>query len=65
MWSAASDHIAIFQLGIGNDCAKCVQALIKNDMYIYPRQWATDKDRKVFACFFYQWCALIVFFEPV
>ena len=30
-------------------CAQHVQALIENDMYIYPRHWATDKDGKVFA----------------
>ena len=41
------DHIAIFQLGIGDVCAQRVQALIENDVYIYPGQWATDKDGKV------------------
>ena len=36
MCSAASDHIAIFQLGIGDVCAQRVQALIENDVYVYP-----------------------------
>ena len=46
-------------------CAQHVQALIENDMYVYPRQWATDKDGKVFSFLFYQRHALIIFFEPV
>ena len=45
----ASDQIAIFQLGIGNECSQCVHALIKNDIYVYPGHWAVDKDGKV--CF--------------
>ncbi|KIM47377.1 hypothetical protein M413DRAFT_22059 [Hebeloma cylindrosporum] len=46
MRSAASDHIAIFQLGIGDVCCQRVQALIENDVYVYPGQWATDKEGK-------------------
>jgi len=65
MRSAASDHIAIFQLGVGDVCAQRVQALIENDVYVYPGHWATDKDGKVFACLFYQRRTLIGFFEPV
>ncbi|KAF8810447.1 hypothetical protein BYT27DRAFT_7221976 [Phlegmacium glaucopus] len=48
MQSAASNHITIFQLGVGDVCAQHVQALIENNMYIYPGQWATDKDRKIY-----------------
>ena len=65
MQSAASNHITIFQLSVGDECAQRVQALIENDMYVYPRHWATDKDRKVFVCLFYQRRTLIVFLEPV
>ncbi|KDR72040.1 hypothetical protein GALMADRAFT_74336, partial [Galerina marginata CBS 339.88] len=44
--NAASDYIAIFQLGIGDVCAQRVQALVENDVYVYPGQWASDKDGK-------------------
>ena len=51
MRSAASDQIAIFQLGIGDGCSQRVQALNENDVYVYPGHWAADKDGKV--CFFF------------
>jgi hypothetical protein len=46
----ALDQIAIFQLGISDECLQRVHALIKNDVYVYPGHWAVDKDGKV--CFF-------------
>ena len=55
----------IFQLGIGDVCAQHVQALIKNDIYVHPRQWATDKDEKILAHLFCLRHALILFLEPV
>jgi len=50
MRHAASDQIALFQLGIGDDsdeCAQRVHALLENDVYVYPGQWANDKDGRV------------------
>ena len=37
----------MFQLGVGDGCAERVRALMENDLYVYPGQWANDKDGKV------------------
>ena len=47
MRHAASDQIALFQLGVGDGCAQRVQALIENDVYVYPGQWANNREGKV------------------
>ena len=39
--------------------------MIKNDIYVHPRQWATDKDEKILAHLFCLRHALILFLEPV
>ena len=44
---AASDQIALFQLGVGEGCTQRVNALLENDVYVYPGQWANDKDGNV------------------
>ena len=47
MCSVASDHIALFQLGINDRCKEWVKALMENDMYVYPGEWGvTDKGKK-------------------
>ena len=53
MRHTAADCIALFQLGVGDGCAKRVAALIENDVYVYPGQWANDKDGKVRLVYFY------------
>ena len=63
--SADSDQIAIFQLGIGDECLQHVQALIKNDVYVYPGHWAADRDNKVCSFFFFSIYDLTPLFEPV
>ena len=40
------DHIAIFQLGVGDLCVNRVQALAANGTYIFPGKWGVDKDGK-------------------
>jgi hypothetical protein len=47
MRQAVADQIALFQLGVGDECAQCVRLLIENDIYVYPGQWAKDKDGQV------------------
>ena len=44
---ATAEQIAIFQLGVGDGCIERVRALMENDVYVYPGQWANDKDGKV------------------
>ena len=63
--SAASDQIAIFQLGVGDGCSQRVHALIENDVYVYPGHWAVDKDDKVCSFFFFLIYDLTLLFEPV
>lgn len=41
------DHIALFQLGVGEVCIQRVQALVANDTYIYPGKWGTDEAGQV------------------
>jgi hypothetical protein len=41
----------MFQLGVGDGCAQRVQALMENDVYVYPGHWANDKDGKVYFLF--------------
>jgi hypothetical protein len=41
------EHIAIFQLGVGDICIERVQALLNGDLYIYPGKWSLDDDGKV------------------
>lgn len=41
------DHIAIFQLGVGDVCIERVQALLEHDLYIYPGKWGTNDKGKV------------------
>lgn len=41
------DHIAVFQLGIGDACVQRVQALVTDDRYIYPGKWTTDEQGMV------------------
>lgn len=41
------DHIALFQLGIGETCAERVHALMSSDRYIYPGRWSLDEKQKV------------------
>jgi hypothetical protein len=43
----------LFQLGVGEECTERVRALIENDVYVYPGQWANDKDGKVDLFSFY------------
>ena len=45
--SVASDHIALFQLGINNGCKERVKALMENDVYVYPGEWGVTDDGKV------------------
>ena len=61
----ASDQIAIFQLGIGDKCLQRVQALIENDVYVYPGHWAVDRDDKVCSFFFFSTHDLTLLFKPV
>ena len=60
-----SDQIAIFQLGIGDECLQCVHVLIKNDVYVYPGHWAMDKDGKVCSFFLFLIHHLTPHFKPV
>ena len=50
---------------MGDGCSKCVHALIKNDVYIYPGHWAVDRDNKVCSFFFFLTYDLTFLFEPV
>jgi hypothetical protein len=34
--SVASDHIALFQLGINEGCEDRVKTLMENDVYVFP-----------------------------
>jgi hypothetical protein len=61
----ASDQIAIFQLGIGDECSQRVHPLIENDVYVYPGNWAVDKDDKVCSFFMLSIYDLTFVFEPV
>jgi hypothetical protein len=56
----------MFQLGIGDGCAQRVQALIENDVYVYPGQWANTNDGKVSLLFILFYRILVTFlFEPL
>ena len=46
-WLRGLNHIAIFQLGMGDMCINQVQALAANCMYVFPGRWGVDKDGKV------------------
>jgi hypothetical protein len=68
MRNAAADQIALFQLGIGDGCIQRVQALIENDVYVYPGQWANNKDGKVISSSFLYYIRVywLTFpFEPI
>ena len=47
MRSVASDHIALFQLGIDDGCKERVKALMENDVYVYPGEWGVTEKGKV------------------
>ncbi|KAF4615839.1 hypothetical protein D9613_012379 [Agrocybe pediades] len=38
--SAASNNIALFQLGAGSQCKDRVEALMDSDIHVYPGEWA-------------------------
>ncbi len=44
---AVLDHIAVFQLGIGDVCALRVRALLESDTYMYPGHWEEDENKLV------------------
>ncbi|PPR00388.1 hypothetical protein CVT26_009669 [Gymnopilus dilepis] len=44
---AASNHIALYQLGVGDVCKARVNALLENDVYVYPGEWGTSEKGKV------------------
>ena len=44
---AALDHIAVFQLGIGDVCALRVKALLDSDTYMFPGHWEEDENKLV------------------
>ncbi|PPQ86667.1 hypothetical protein CVT26_012967, partial [Gymnopilus dilepis] len=44
---AASNHIALYQLGVGDICKVRVDALLENDVHVYPGEWGTSEKRKV------------------
>jgi hypothetical protein len=44
--SVASDHIALFQLGINDGYKEWVKALMENYVYVYPGEWGVmDKEK--------------------
>jgi hypothetical protein len=43
----------LFQLGVGDGCAERVQALMENDVYVYPGQWANKDDKVMFFILYY------------
>ncbi|PPQ86605.1 hypothetical protein CVT26_015013, partial [Gymnopilus dilepis] len=43
---AASNHIALYQLGVGDICKVRVDALLENDVHVYPGEWGTSEKRK-------------------
>lgn len=51
MHTVASDHIAGFQLGIGEICKARIIALSDNNRYIYPGEWGTTPQEEVWSPF--------------
>ena len=55
----------MFQLGVGDGCAQHVQALLENDVYVYPGQWANSRDGKVSSFLYYYILYWLTFLEPM